>query len=118
MDCVFCRIARKEIPSQALYEDEQIFAFKDINPVAPFHALIIPKEHFRDLTSVPWDRAEVLGQVQLVAAQLAREHKLDQTGYRVVANTGPDAGQVVFHVHYHLVGGRPLGSLSKPTAAR
>lgn len=117
-DCIFCRIVAKEVPGQVLYEDEEIVAFKDINPMAPFHALIIPKEHFRDLIDVPENRLDLLGKIQRVAARLAKEHKLDSTGFRIVTNTGPDSGQIVFHIHYHLLGGRPLGRIVSPLDSR
>ena len=104
-DCLFCKIGRKEIPAKLVYEDEEVFAFEDINPQAATHLLICPKKHFASLDeAMPTDQS-LLGKVQLVAAQLARERKLT-AGYRTVFNTGRGAGQTVFHLHLHLLGGR------------
>ena len=104
-DCLFCKIAAKEIPSKVVYEDDDVFAFEDIGPQAPTHVLIIPRKHFASLgEATPEDQA-VLGKLQLVAAELARKLKL-ANGYRTVVNTGEGAGQSVFHLHLHLLGGR------------
>jgi histidine triad (HIT) family protein len=104
-DCLFCKIAAKKIPSKVVYEDEDVFAFEDIGPQAPTHVLVIPRKHFASLEhATPEDQA-VLGKLQLVAAQLARKLKLSD-GYRTVVNTGSGAGQTVFHLHLHLLGGR------------
>lgn len=104
-DCLFCKIAAKKIPSNIVYEDPDVFAFEDLSPQAPTHILICPRKHFESLgDAVPDDQA-VLGKLQLVAAQLARErHLLD--GFRTVLNSGLGAGQSVFHLHLHLLGGR------------
>ncbi len=104
-DCLFCRIGRKEIPSKIVYEDEEMFAFEDIQPQAPTHILICPKKHFVSLTDASMEDAVLLGKLQLVAAQLAKERKLTD-GYRTVFNNGRGAGQSVFHLHLHLLGGR------------
>ena len=106
-DCLFCRIAAKQIPSQIVYEDPELFAFEDISPQAPTHILICPRKHFESLTDASAEDQVVLGKLQLVAAQLARERKLLE-GYRTVVNNGEGAGQSVFHVHLHLLGGRPF----------
>ncbi len=104
-DCLFCKIGRKEIPSKFVYEDSEIFAFEDIHPQAPTHILICPRKHLESLDDVtPADQA-LLGKVQLVAAQLARERDL-LDGYRTILNSGRGAGQSVFHLHLHLLGGR------------
>lgn len=104
-DCLFCKIAAKKIPAKIVYEDEDVFAFEDINPQAPTHLLICPKKHFESLHhATPEDQA-VVGKVAMIAAQLARERKLE-SGYRTVMNAGPGAGQTVFHLHMHLLGGR------------
>ena len=104
-DCLFCKIAAKQIPSKVVYEDDEVFAFEDIGPQAPTHVLIIPRRHFASLDeAMPEDQA-VLGKLQLVAADLARKLKL-AGGYRTVVNTGEGAGQSVFHLHLHLLGGR------------
>lgn len=106
-DCLFCKIGAKKIPSKIVYEDPEIFAFEDISPQAPTHILICPRKHFESLTQASAEDKDVLGKVQLVAAQLARERKL-LDGYRTVVNSGEGAGQSVFHLHLHLLGGRPF----------
>ena len=107
MDCLFCRIIRGEIPSKKVYEDHETFVFEDINPQAPTHVLIIPKRHVVDLKEAQEADAEIIGKLHLVAAKIARERKIEN-GYRTVFNVGPGAGQSVFHLHLHLLGGRPL----------
>jgi histidine triad (HIT) family protein len=104
-DCLFCKIARKEIQAKIAYEDADIFAFEDISPQAPTHILICPKKHFASLNEAAAEDQSVLGKLQLVAAQLARERNLLE-GYRTVINSGRGAGQSVFHLHLHLLGGR------------
>lgn len=104
-DCVFCRIGRKEAPAKIVYEDPEIFAFEDLHPQAPTHILVCPRKHLASLQDSAAEDVAVLGQMLLVAAQLARERRLTG-GYRTVLNNGPGAGQSVFHVHLHLLGGR------------
>ncbi len=104
-DCLFCKIGAKQIPSKIVYEDPDLFAFEDINPQAPTHILICPRKHFESLTDAAAEDQAVLGKLQLAAAQLARERKLLE-GYRTVLNNGSGAGQSVFHLHLHLLGGR------------
>lgn len=104
-DCLFCKIGAKKIPSKMVYEDADLFAFEDISPQAPTHILICPRRHFESLTDANAQDQAVLGKLQLVAAQLARERNLLQ-GYRTVLNSGAGAGQSVFHLHLHLLGGR------------
>ena len=106
-DCIFCRIIRGEAPTKKVYEDERAFAFEDINPQAPTHVLIIPKKHIVGLKEAQPEDAEIIGYLHLVAAQIARERGIED-GYRTVFNVGPRAGQSVFHVHLHLLGGRSL----------
>jgi histidine triad (HIT) family protein len=106
-DCLFCRILRGEIPAKKVYEDEHVFAFEDINPKAPTHVLVIPKKHFAGLKEAQAEDAEVIGRCNLAAAQIARERNIEE-GYRTVLNVGPGAGQSVFHLHVHLLGGRHL----------
>jgi len=106
-DCLFCRILRGEIPAKKVYEDDYVFAFEDISPKAPTHVLVIPKKHFSGLNEAQPDDAEVIGRCHLAAAQIARDRKVEQ-GYRTVLNVGPGAGQSVFHLHVHLLGGRGL----------
>jgi histidine triad (HIT) family protein len=104
-DCLFCKIAAKKIPSKLVYEDEEVFAFEDIGPQAPTHILICPRKHFGSLNDATKEDQSVLGKLQLVAAELARKLNLTQ-GYRTVVNNGEGAGQSVFHLHLHLLGGR------------
>jgi histidine triad (HIT) family protein len=104
-DCLFCKIADKKIPSKLVYEDDDIFAFEDISPQAPTHILICPRKHFTSLHEATNGDQAVLGKLQLVAAQLARKRDLHE-GYRIVINNGGGAGQSVFHLHLHLLGGR------------
>lgn len=106
--CLFCRIAAGEIPSRKVYEDPEILAFEDIHPQAPVHLLIIPKAHFPTVAEVPLDQLDLVGQMVGVANRLALEKRLTG-GYRLVFNTRADAGQEVFHVHLHLLGGRKFG---------
>jgi histidine triad (HIT) family protein len=106
-DCLFCRIIQKEIPSTIVAEDDHSFAFRDINPQAPTHVVIIPREHVASLNEA--DNAAMLGRLTLMAAAIARKEGLAERGYRTVINTNADAGQTVFHVHLHLIGGRRLG---------
>jgi histidine triad (HIT) family protein len=105
--CLFCRIVRGEIPAAKVYEDDHVFAFEDISPQAPTHVLIIPKKHFAGLKEAETSDAEIIGRCQLAAAQIARNRNIEQ-GYRTVLNVGPGAGQSVFHLHVHLIGGRQL----------
>ncbi len=106
-DCLFCRILRNEIPAKKIYEDEHTFAFEDINPQAPTHVLIIPKRHIRGLKEATPEDAELIGRCHLAAAHIARQRGIED-GYRTVLNVGPQAGQSVFHLHVHLLGGRSL----------
>jgi histidine triad (HIT) family protein len=106
-DCLFCRIIRGEMPAKKVYEDEDSYAFDDINPQGPTHVLVVPKRHIRGLKEAKADDAEALGRCQLVAAEIARRRGIED-GYRTVINAGPRAGQSVFHLHVHLIGGRPL----------
>ncbi|MBZ5701904.1 MAG: histidine triad nucleotide-binding protein [Acidobacteriia bacterium] len=106
-NCLFCKIAAKQIPAKLVFEDPDLFAFEDIHPQAPTHILVCPRKHFASLDAAqPADQA-LIGKLLLVAAQLARERHL-QPGYRTVFNTGALAGQSVFHLHLHLLGGRPF----------
>jgi histidine triad (HIT) family protein len=104
-DCLFCKVGRKEIPAKLVYEDQEIFAFEDIHPQAPAHILICPRKHLVSLADASAEDAAMLGRLQLLAAQLARERRLTD-GYRTVINNGGGAGQSVFHLHLHLLGGR------------
>jgi histidine triad (HIT) family protein len=104
-DCLFCKIGRKEIPAKLVYEDDEIFAFEDIHPQAPTHILLCPRRHFASLGNATTEDQGVLGKLQLVAVQLAREHDVVD-GFRTVVNSGASAGQQVFHLHLHLLAGR------------
>ncbi len=106
--CLFCKIARGELRSDVLHRDERILAFRDVNPQAPFHALVVPLRHVATLDELGDADADLLGQMALRAAALARGHGLGRGGYRLVWNCGPDAGQSVFHVHLHVLGGREM----------
>lgn len=108
-DCIFCKIIRKEIPAAIVYEDEEVLAFDDIRPQAPVHTLIIPRKHLASLKDTGSEEAGLLGRILIRAAEIARLKGIDHSGYRVVVNTGPDSGQEVFHIHFHLLGGRRLG---------
>lgn len=103
-ECIFCKIARGEIPSKKVYEDDEIFAFHDIHPVAPVHFMLIPKLHIASLMEADASHAALLGRMLLLAPQLAREQGLDN-GFRTVINTGKGGGQEVFHLHVHVIGG-------------
>jgi len=107
-DCLFCKIAAKKIPSKIVYEDDDVFAFEDIGPQAPTHILIIPRKHFASLNEASPEDSMVIGKMHLVAAELARKLKLTN-GYRTLVNSGREAGQTVFHLHLHLLGGREFG---------
>jgi histidine triad (HIT) family protein len=106
--CLFCKIAAKQIPSKILFEDDDLLAFHDINPVAPTHVLVIPKAHVQSLADGKPEHEALFGKLMLAAARAAEATGLVKGGYRVVANTGADAGQSVFHLHLHVLGGRPM----------
>ncbi|MDQ3131930.1 MAG: histidine triad nucleotide-binding protein [Acidobacteriota bacterium] len=107
-DCIFCKIIAGEIPSARVYEDEICVAFNDVSPQAPTHLLIIPREHFDSLAKAESRHRETLGHLLLTAAAIAREKGFAEDGYRVVVNTNRDGGQTVYHLHVHLLGGRPF----------
>ena len=107
-DCLFCRIAEGAIPAKILYEDDSCLAFADINPQARVHVLVIPRRHVVSLAAVSQQDAALLGNLLVACGQVAREQGVEESGYRVVANTGQEAGQSVFHLHFHILGGRHL----------
>jgi histidine triad (HIT) family protein len=107
MSCLFCKIIEGQIPSTAVYQDELAYAFADINPKAPVHVLIVPREHINSLGEAGQDKRALLGHLLWAAAEIARKKGLDK-GYRVVVNAGRDAGQTVDHLHLHLMGGRMM----------
>ena len=107
-DCIFCKIVQKEIPADIIFEDDQLLVFKDINPAAPVHLLLIPKKHVPAFFELEDGDEAIMGRLQLVAARVARDLKLEERGFRLVGNCGKDAGQMVAHIHYHMLAGRPL----------
>jgi len=106
--CLFCRIIAGEAPSQKVYEDDQVFAFKDIRPQAPVHLLVCPRLHIPTLNDAVPEHGALLAHMFEVAKELARQNGIDQKGYRTVFNVNSGAGQTVFHLHLHVIGGRPL----------
>jgi len=106
--CIFCRIVRKEIPARIVYENERILAFEDIRPQAPVHVLLIPKVHFASLNEAPEDVEGLLGELLVRARAIAGQKGIGASGYRIVLNTARDSGQEVFHIHFHLLGGRRM----------
>jgi len=108
MDCIFCKIAAKQIPAKLVHEDAEVVAFRDISPVAPTHILIIPREHIETVNDLEPGHAGMVGKLHLVARELARAEGLSERGYRLILNCGPEAGQAVFHIHLHLIGGRKM----------
>ena len=107
--CLFCRVASREIPADIVRESESIVAFRDVNPQAPTHILLIPKEHVTSVAELGDHHAGVLSDIMQAAAQLARADGIADSGWRLVTNVGADAGQTVFHLHFHLLGGRSMG---------
>ena len=107
-DCIFCKIISGEIPSQKLYQDELVTAFRDIHPVAPTHVLIIPNKHISSVNDVTPEDETMLGHIYSVARQLAVQEGIQEQGYRLIVNTGPHAGQEVYHLHLHLIGGQRM----------
>jgi histidine triad (HIT) family protein len=113
-DCLFCRIVAGEIPANVVYETETTFAFRDINPKAPVHVLVIPKEHYVDVATMATSDPGVTAEVLASAAAVAEGEGLLDAGFRLIFNTGDDAGQEVAHVHAHVLGGAPLGLMLAP----
>lgn len=109
IDCLFCRIVVGETPADVVYQDENVVAFRDINPQAPVHVLVIPREHIPSLGEAVHEHAGVLGQVAYAAARVAEQEGVGESGYRCVVNTGEDGGQTVRHLHMHVLGGKPMG---------
>ena len=111
MDCVFCRIVAGEIPADIVYQDKALLAFRDINPQAPTHILIIPKSHIASLTEITAKHQALMGRIVLLARELAEKEGISGRGYRLSVSTGADGGQLVPHVHFHLLGGRKLSDM-------
>ena len=110
-ECIFCKIAKGTIPTDKIYEDEAVLAFRDIHPVAPTHVIVIPKIHYATLNDIPESDLGVLSKIYSAIQEVARKTKIADTGYRAIVNTNRLAGQEIFHVHFHVLGGRPLGSM-------
>jgi len=110
-DCLFCKIIKGDIPSTSVYRDEQTYAFRDINPAAPTHILIVPNKHIDSVNMMIPDDEPLIGHLFSVAKQIAEQEDLSEKGYRLVINTNAEAGQTVFHIHLHLLGGKPLGRM-------
>ena len=108
-ECIFCKIARHEISSDIVYEDEELVAFKDINPQAPIHILIIPRKHIPTINDLSPEDALLIGKMTLLAKELAEKNGISEKGYRLVFNCNREAGQMVYHIHLHLLGGRAMG---------
>ncbi len=108
-DCIFCKIAAGEIPGDIVYQDDQVVAFRDLNPQAPTHVLVIPREHISTINDLQEHHAELVGRLYLAAKRVAAEEGIAERGYRTVMNCNAEAGQTVFHIHLHLLGGRPMG---------
>ena len=108
MDCLFCKIISGEIPSKKVYEDDSVYAFYDIAPMAPVHVLIVPKMHISSVNEVTAENSAVIAHIYEVASKLAHELGIAESGYRIVTNCGKNAGQTVFHLHFHLLGGAEL----------
>ena len=109
-DCIFCKIINKEIPSQIVYEDEEILAFKDINPVTPIHILVIPKKHIESVSKLTEQDELLIGKIFTVINKIAKTEEFEQNGFRVVSNCGEDAGQEVKHLHFHILAGKKMGT--------
>ncbi|MCH8256664.1 MAG: histidine triad nucleotide-binding protein [Proteobacteria bacterium] len=110
-DCLFCKIISKDIPADIVYEDDKVLAFRDINPQAPIHILIIPHKHISTINDATTDDQELLGYMILIAAQIAKDNGVAESGYRLVVNCNAQGGQTVFHVHLHILAGRQLTHL-------
>lgn len=107
-NCLFCKIVAREISAQVVYEDDRVLAFRDINPAAPVHILIIPKKHISTLTDTNAEDTELMGHIVVTAAKLAGELGLAEKGFRLVSNCKEEGGQTVYHIHFHLIGGRQM----------
>jgi len=110
-DCIFCKIVRKEIPAELAYEDEKAVAFKDLHPIAPQHYLVVPKEHVPGVNDVNDSNCALVGHLLDVAGRVAKKAGFAESGFRVIINTNRDAGQEIFHLHLHLLGGKRLGPM-------
>ena len=109
-DCIFCKIVQREIPGDIVYEDKELIAFKDIQPLAPVHIVIIPKMHLRSVNDITPEHEPLIGRLFGTIRRLAEEFGVNESGYRVVTNMGTDGGQIVGHLHFHLLGGQALNT--------
>ena len=116
-DCIFCQIANKEAEAEVVYEDNEVMAFKDINPVTPVHLLIIPKKHIPTHYELKEEDIYLISKIHLIINDLARAFEVNEDGYRVMVNCGQHAGQIVYHLHFHLLAGRPLDSMASSQGA-
>lgn len=110
-DCIFCRIAQGQLPSEFIYESDSVIAFRDIQPAAPIHILIVPKEHLENINAVKESHKELLYNIHHAIQEVAKKLNVYETGYRVITNCGKGAGQSVFHLHYHILAGQEMGQL-------
>ena len=108
VSCIFCKIISGEIPSSKVYEDDKVLAFNDINPVAPYHILVIPQKHYESIIDVPENEMDIIAHIHNVMNKIAREKGFDKTGFRIINNCGHDGGQEVKHIHYHVLAGKKL----------
>ena len=108
-DCVFCKIIKREIPSDIVYEDDRVIAFKDVNPAAPIHILVVPKKHIENLLQVSEEDGDIISYIYKVINKIAIDNNFAQNGFRVIANCGKDSGQEVMHIHFHVLGRKKLG---------
>ena len=108
-DCLFCKIIKGDIPSEKVYEDEEVLCFKDINPATPIHILVIPKKHITNLLEVKPEDSRIISKIYEVINKLAKDLKIEKEGFRVIVNCGKDAGQEVMHLHFHMLAGKKLG---------
>ena len=107
-NCIFCKIINGEIPSSKVYEDDKVLAFNDINPVAPYHILVIPKKHYESIIDIPENEMDIVTHMHNVMNNIARDKGFDKTGFRIINNCGHDGGQEVKHIHYHVLAGKKL----------
>ena len=111
VDCIFCKIAQGSAPASVVYQDDELIAFRDISPAAPTHILVVPRQHIASVAEVDDRTAPLVGRMVQVAAQIAREQGVERSGYRLIMNMGPDSGQIVMHLHLHLLAGRRMRAL-------
>lgn len=111
MDCIFCKLANGEIPTDLVYEDEKVAAFRDVNPVAPVHILVVPKKHYVSLEDIPFDEMSIIADIHSAIRKISDKEGFAVEGYRIINNCGKDGGQEVPHIHYHVLAGKKLTKL-------